>query len=155
MNNFKPANHLEIRKILMEMQHLGGAVIVPNTLYKVFDMLIYKEGGTKNYGLIRSVTYTFCVMCNEYYLFYFKHKGCNTEFFISEERWSKYYISDYARNESLNRLQTYGLISCEEKYVPQKEKVMQVFQIDSEILKAFRRSVQDIYDEEKAKRSPI
>ena len=155
-NIIKFASHREVRDELIEMQKCGGAMIMPFTLIKLFYELASDEEDTPNKKVrARNGAYFFCALCNEYWLFYFYDKRPNTEFFILDDRWEKYFISDSIKSDAIEFLQSIYLIACGIKEIAHHDKPVTTYQINLEMLQACRRSVREIYDQERASRKPF
>lgn len=156
-NEFEAATHLQVRAELMKMQKAGGAMINPFALNKVFERcLTEEEKSDKHYkNRLRSYSYTFCAIANEFYLFYCREKAPKKEFFIPDDRWEKYFISDDIRERAITFLQKKDLISCGTKEIPPENKVVRTFKINLDTLTLYRKAAEEIYAAERAKKNPF
>lgn len=156
-DNFNPASHIETRQELMKMQNAGGAMINPFSLNKVFALLLTQEEKTDIHyqNRLRSYSYTFCALANEFYLFYCRDKAPQKEFFITDDRWEKYFISIDIRERAIEFLQKCNLISCGTKELPPENKTVRTYKINLDTLTIFRRAVEEMYEKERAKRKPF
>lgn len=156
-NNENFATHIEVRQELMKMQKAGGAMIAPFALNKVFAMLLTEEEKRdKHYqNRLRSYSYTFCAIANEFYLFYCRERNAKQEFFILDERWKKYYISDDIRERAINFLQEKNLIFCGTKEIPPENKTVRTYKINLDTLTLYRKAAEELYQAERAKKNPF
>ena len=156
MEEEKFATHIEVRQALMTMQKCGGAMITPFALYDLFLRVSVNEQTKYNkVVLARTRAYVFCALCNEYWLFYCYDKHPKTEFFIYEERLSKYHVLPNVWEETIEYLQQIGLISCGTKKIPPENKQVRTYKINLEVLHIFQRDVELTYEAERAKKKPF
>ena len=151
INQFIAATHTAVRERLLKMQKLGGAMIQPLILYKILSgiMAIYDEDKITKMSKtqVRDISATFCALCNEFYLIYSKDRNPRTEFYVSEERWEKYYLGQKARENSINLLQRYDFIRCAKMKNPHKgAKFITVYTINLDMLDGCCEMAEDIHD---------
>ena len=150
------ASHLEARSELMKMQKCGGAMINPFVFYNII-LINLSEEEKNNYNQLtfaREIATTFCAICNEYYIIYCNEHQPKTEFYITEDRWAKYFISSTSRDISIKFLQRIGLIACDTKTIPPDNKSVTTYKIKLETLQSYRRMAEEYYKSERAKRIP-
>lgn len=153
----KFASHTEVRQALVRMQKCGGAPIMPLSLFPLFYRLFTEEELQQPNPFIRarSHAYTFSAICNEYFVIYRKSRFPQTEFFISEERWSKYNILPEIREKGIEFLQRIALIICDEKLIPPDNRIERTFKIDLKQLDLITRCVEELYDEAQSAKYPF
>lgn len=156
-NNFKAATYLEVRDEIKKMQNCGGAMIKPLVLYQIFNVMIPdKEKSKMTKSRIRDIADTYCALCNEYYLIYCFDNQPKTKFYMSEERWAKYYLGQKARENSIKFLECVGIIKCEKIRNPNKAiNIVRTYEFDLNCLILFRKAAEDIYSQSKAKKKFI
>lgn len=151
-NEIKFATHQKVRQELMKMQNCGGAMIKPFVLYQIVSMLLDEEEKTKlRVTQIRAIVETYCALCNEYFIIYHFEKNPKTEFFISEERWEKYFIELKTRHFAIDFLRTHGFIFCEEK-ANTDGVVVTTYKIDLEMLQNCTKIAEELYEQSKTKK---
>lgn len=144
MDSNKPATYQEVRKELEVLQSYGGAAIKPLALYDLVNFAC----GYKHYNKrqIREMVDVFCALCNEYYVLNHNKKEPKTEFYMSEARWEKYYISQKTRENAIQRLFACGLIVFVKKQNPNKRvNKVRMYQIPYELLHNLRRIAEEAY----------
>lgn len=151
------ATHIEVKHALMQMQKCGGAPIMPLSLFSLFYRLLSEEELQQPNPFIRarSYAYTFCAICNEYFVIYRKSAFPKKEFFISEERWKKYCILPKLREEGIEFLQRINLITCDNKIIPPDNQVERTFKINLDTLNLFSRCIEEIYVEAQSAKYPF
>lgn len=151
------ATHSEVRAELMKMQKYGGAMINPFALQKVIFMLFSDKERQAPNSLHRArfIATTFCALCNEYWLIYCFDKHAKTEFFVSEERWERYFILPNQRDMAIKFLQEIELIACDTKVILPENKSIQTYRIRLDTLQLFRKAAEEMYDEARAKKNPL
>lgn len=149
------ASFIEVRQELMKMQNAGGAMINPFALNKVFEhFLTDEEKQNPNYkNRLRSYSYTFCAIANEFYLFYCKERNAKKEFYILDDRWKKYYISEEIRERAITFLQKYNLISCGTIIIPPENIITRTYKINLEMLTTIRKAAEELYEKERQRKS--
>lgn len=156
-NNFKAATYVQVREEIIKMQNCGGAMIKPLVLYQIFDLMIVDEERTRmTKSRIRDIADTYCALCNEYYLIYCFDKHPQTKFYMSEERWAKYFLGQKARENSIKFLVEYEIIRCEKIRNPNKAiNIIRTYEFDLDWLIKFRKAAEELYQKSKAKRKKI
>ena len=154
-NNQKFATHIEVRNELMKMQQCGGAMINPFALHRIiFEYAFSDEERQKNNSITiaRVIATTFCALCNEYFVIYRNDRHPKTDFYMSDDRWEKYYIVPSHRNMATEFLQRIGLISCDTKTIPSENEPVTTYKINLETLRLYSRAAEELHEQEKAKR---
>lgn len=154
MSEFQTATHTQVRDELLLMQKCGGSMIQPLILYQLFAIFMPKEEITEMAKIrVRDISATFCALCNEYFLIYCRDKNPQTEFYVSEDRWEKYFIEEKAREDSIKFLQERGLIRCVNMEIPNKPiNIVRGYSFDLNQLQSYRRSADQLYSMSKAQR---
>lgn len=157
MENFRAATHTEVRNELMAMQQAGGAMINPFAFPQIIALSLRQDElpkkGSKE--LLRSYAYTFCAIANEYFLIYCRDKHPKTRFYISEDRWEKYFISADVRERDIEYLQKSNLIVCTTNEMPPDNRPVRAFEINFERLNIFRRAAEEVYDAKRKNKNPF
>lgn len=149
------ATHLEVRNELMKMQQNGGAMINPFALQRIiFEYAFSNEERQANNSITRArlIATTFCALCNEYFVIYRNDRHPKTEFYMSDDRWEKYYIVPIHQNMAIDFLQSVGLISCDTKTIPPENKHVTTYKINLDILRLYSKAAEELHEREKAKR---
>lgn len=156
-NNENFASHIEVKNALVQMEKCGGAPLMPLSLYPFFYRLLSEEELQRPNPIIlaRSYAYTFCAICNEYFVIYRKSKFPKKEFFMSEERWKKYCIIPDIREKGIEFLQRIDLITCDSKIIPPDNQVERTFKINLATLNLFTKAVEEIYQEAQSAKYPF
>ena len=149
-NDFTPATHTQVREVLLEMQKYGGSMIQPLALYQAFAvaMAVSDDSITKmSKTRIRDISATFCALCNEFYLIYCFDDKPRTEFYMTEERWAKYFLGQKAIENSIQFLQRYSLIRYVKMKNPHKAiNKVRVFAINLRLLKSYCTLAKEIHE---------
>ena len=138
MSNSTIPPHIEVRQELLALQHLDGGMIDPFALRKLFYavMLRDKEQHSNLLHFARLTAYVYCALANEFYILNYNKKRTNIEmFYVTDERWEKYFITPQARAQCIDFLQRYDFISYEIKSIPPENKQSQVCKINVDKLK--------------------
>ena len=152
MSNYVPL-FKQVRGELMAMQRCGGAMIKPFALYQVVSMILSEEEKAKlGVKQIRLIVETYCALCNEFFIIYCFDKNSKNEFYMSEERWDKYFIDPQSREYAIKFLCTHGFIQQEEKVKTDESTLVTTYKIDLDMLKACRRLAEEWYEESKSKK---
>ena len=150
LQQFEPATHTQVREVLLEMQKYGGAMIQPLMLYQslAVAMAISDDSITKmSKTRIRDIAATFCALCNEFYLIYCFDDKPRTEFYMTEERWAKYFLGQKAIENSIKFLQRYGLIHCAKMKNPHRAiNTVRVYSINLAKLKSHCKLSKEIFE---------
>ena len=150
MDEFVPATHTQVRELLLKLQKLGGAMIQPLILYDILTciMIRFEDEITQMSKLqIRDVSATFCALCNEFFLIYCRDKKPKTQFYVSEERWKKYFLEQKVRENSIDFLQRHDLVRCEQMKNPRKtESIVMGYTINFDMLSKYCRIAGEIHD---------
>ena len=146
--NKKIATHLETREQLMQMQCLGGGMIMPFILHKVFQLLLPEETRPveKSERIIRDSVYVYCALCNEYYVFNRHAKHPKKEFFITDARWEKYHISKETLKQCIEFLSQYDFISLEINDTIRHGAQVIVYRINLDSLLLFSRAAKELIE---------
>ena len=129
--------YLEVRKTLLEIQKISGAMIKPFALYDIVEaMRDQEEQKELSVSQIRAIVETYCALCNEFYLIYYFDKYPQESFFVSEERWKRYFISRQTRERAIQFLTKHGFITCEERPSVENASMLKVYKIDLPMLKS-------------------
>lgn len=151
----KYATHLETRAELMKIQQNGGAMINPFALHRIiFEYAFSDEERQENNSITRArlIATTFCALCNEYFVIYRNDRHPKTDFYMSDDRWEKYYIVPSHRKMAIEFLQRIGLISCDTKTIPPENQPVTTYKINLDILRQCSRAAEELHEQEKAKR---
>lgn len=129
--------YLEVRRTLLDIQKFGGAMIKPFALYDIVDaMRDEKEQAELGVSQIRAIVETYCALCNEFYLIYYFDRYPKEHFFVSEERWKRYYIPPKTRDQAIQFLTKHGFITCEERPSVDSSMMVKVYKIELPALKS-------------------
>lgn len=156
-NRFEAATYNQVREEIIKMQHCGGAMIKPLVLYQIFNVIIPNEEKTKmTKSRIRDIVDTFCALCNEYYLIYCFDEHPKTKFYMSEERWTKYFLGQKARENSIKFLAEYKIIRCDKIKNPNRPvNIVRTYEFNLDWLVIIRKAAEELYEESKAKKKII
>ena len=147
-----PATHLEVRKALLQIQKLGGGMLMPFPLFEIAE----KVFPYKLLSYHRTIVQVFCALCNEYFLIYCYDKKPKTKFFVSEDRWEKYHIDRHTRETVIEDLSNIGWIFTETTPLPDKEDIkITTYEINSEMLNLFVRYAGEERDLKRARKIPF
>lgn len=137
----------QVRNQLEEMQYYGGAAIKPLGLYEIiYNLLNEHSPSSMNRSKTRDIVDTFCALCNEYYLISSRNKDTINEFFMTNERWDKYYLGQKARENSIKILNELGLISYRLARNPYKPiNTVRMYSIDLSTLKLYTELARENY----------
>lgn len=151
------ASHKEVRQALMQMVKCGGAPMMPLSLFPLFYRFLTEEELKQSNPIIRarSYAYTFCAICNEYYVIYRNSKFPKKEVFISEERWDKYCIVPDIREKGIEFLQRINLITCDSKKIPPNNQIERTFKINLDTLRLFTRYIEEVNAEVQSAKYPF
>lgn len=143
-------NHELVREKLEKMQSFGGAAIKPLALYDIFYQIIQDQSPSKmNRSKARDMVDTYCALCNEYFIINHFAKSPREDFFMSEERWAKYYLGQKARENSIKALDGWAIHTRITKNPCKPINKVRMYKIDLEIMNNFIRIAEE--NEEKRK----
>lgn len=138
--------HIEVRQQLLSLQRLDGGMIDPFALRKLFYavMLRDKEQHPNPLHFARLTASVYCALANEFYILNYNKKRTNiVSFYVTEERWEKYFITPKARAQCVDFLEQYDFISCEIKSVPPEDNLTPVYKINVDKLRQCCKSLEN------------
>lgn len=106
------AAHEVVREEMLLLQKSGGSAIKPLSLYRVFLEIIKEIDPEETRPLVwaRYVSDTFCALANEFYVINAFSKNPQEDFYLSEDRWEKYYLGG-GRDKALDYLEQMDLVA--------------------------------------------
>lgn len=143
-------DHEMVRELLEKMQTFGGAAIKPFALYPIFyEILQEQKPSIMNKAKVRDIVDTYCALCNEFFVLNHFAKEPRTDFFMSNERWSKYFLGQKAKENSLKFLNGWAIHYVKKQNPCKPINTVRMYRIDLETLYNFVRLAEQQHEKAK------
>lgn len=138
--------HIEVRQELMALQRIGGGMFDPFALRKLLHSVMLRDK-VQHPNLLhfaRLTAQVYCSLANEFFLLNYNKNRTDIElFYVTEERWEKYFIDSTTRAQCIDFLYRYDFISYEMKSIPPENKQTLVYKINVDKLRQCRRNLEN------------